>query len=135
MGGGRFKPADHAKGDASTIGGYMAVHDRPAAFEGRDGLSYSVGIEAAETGDPAAPWGGYLLFLRWRRVGEQGVEGHVETDFLARGASEADVIAAVGRMSLRDVQRALDALLHEEAGAERRWWDAMRDEDDDRGED
>jgi hypothetical protein len=38
-------------------------------------------------------------------------------------------------MSLRDVQRALDELLHEGAAAERRWWDAMRDEDDDRGED
>ena len=31
---GQFRPADHSKGDANTIGGYMAVHDRPAAFEG-----------------------------------------------------------------------------------------------------
>ena len=120
---------------ALAAAGATAQDDRPAAFEGRDGLSYSVSIEAAETGDAAAPWGGYLLFLRWRRVGEQGVEGHVETGFLARGASEADVIAAVGRLSLRDVQRALDDLLRAHSGDERRWWDAMRDEDDDRGED
>ena len=29
---------------AGAIGGYMAVHDRPAAFEGSDGMSYSVEI-------------------------------------------------------------------------------------------
>ena len=34
----------------------MAVHDRPAAFEGSDGFSYSVEIMAEETGDAAAPW-------------------------------------------------------------------------------
>lgn len=108
----------------------MAVHDRPAAFEGRDGLSYSVSIEAAETGDPRAPWGGYLLFLRWRRVGEQGIEGHVETPFLARGDSPEVVVAEVGRMSLGAVQAELDAVLRDRARGERRWWDAMRDDDD-----
>jgi hypothetical protein len=40
----RYRPPDHSKGDESTIGGYMAVHDRPAAFEGSDGFSYSVEI-------------------------------------------------------------------------------------------
>ena len=39
-----YRPPDHSKGDESTIGGYMAVHDRPAAFEGSDGFSYSVEI-------------------------------------------------------------------------------------------
>jgi hypothetical protein len=34
----RFRQPDHSKGDASTIGGYAAVHDRPAAFEGSDGF-------------------------------------------------------------------------------------------------
>ena len=31
----------------------MAVHGRPAAFEGSDGMSYSVAIEADATGDSA----------------------------------------------------------------------------------
>ena len=43
---GRFIPPDHSKGDESTLGGYMAVHARPAAFEGSDGMSYSVEILA-----------------------------------------------------------------------------------------
>ena len=36
---GKHLPPDHDLGDANTIGGYMAVHARPAAFEGRDGMS------------------------------------------------------------------------------------------------
>ena len=46
----RFLPADHSKGDERTIGGYAAVHARPAAFEGRDGLSYSVEIMSDPVG-------------------------------------------------------------------------------------
>ena len=42
-----------SKGDESTIGGYAAVHDRPAAFEGSDGFSYSVELMTEETGDRA----------------------------------------------------------------------------------
>ena len=38
----QFLPADHARGDANTIGGYAEVHGRPAAFEGSDGMAYSV---------------------------------------------------------------------------------------------
>ncbi|HJU66261.1 MAG TPA: hypothetical protein VJ596_11315, partial [Gemmatimonadaceae bacterium] len=80
---GRFLPPDHSKGDEKTIGGYMAVHARPAAFEGSDGLSYSVEIETDETGDPVNAHGAYLLFVRWGR-GDPKVSGHLETDFLAR---------------------------------------------------
>ena len=48
----RFVPPDHSKGDEATIGGYAAVHDRPAAFEGSDGFSYSVEMMAEETEMP-----------------------------------------------------------------------------------
>ena len=34
-----------ARATQSTIGGYAAVHGRPAAFEGSDGFSYSVEID------------------------------------------------------------------------------------------
>ena len=37
----QFRQPDHSKGDANTLGGYIAVHDRPAAFEGADGFSYT----------------------------------------------------------------------------------------------
>src|SRR5215207_7562036 len=126
-----FHPADHSKGDANTVGGYAAVHARPAAFEGSDGYSYSVEVCADATGDPAAPWGGYLLFLRWRRLGAQGVEGHLESDFLAYGATEAEALAATGRLPLQEARTRLEALVAERRDASapaRRWWDVMRDE-------
>ena len=128
----RFHPADHSKGDANTVGGYAAVHARPPAFEGADGMSYSVELCADETGDAAAPWGAYLLFLRWRRVGEPGIAGHLETDFVVRGGSEAEVLGAIGRMPLRTVKASLDTLIRKsDAGVPRRkWWDVMRDEDE-----
>jgi hypothetical protein len=125
---GRFLPADHSRGDEGTIGGYMAVHDRPAAFEGSDGLSYSVAIEAAETGEPepSRRWGGFLLFLRWRRVGEQGVEGHLETDFLAWGDTAEAAIAATGALPLADVQMLLERRL--QRGMRGRPWRDARDD-------
>ena len=70
---GRFLPPDHSRGDANTIGGYAAVHARPAAFEGSDGMSYSVEIAVDDTGTADQPFGAYLLFLRWRRIGAQGI--------------------------------------------------------------
>jgi hypothetical protein len=129
----RHLPADHSLGDANTIGGYAAVHARPAAFEGADGCSYSVEIVADATPDAAdGAWGAYLLFVRWRRYGEPGAEGHLETPYLAYGPAEADARAAVAAMPLSAVRDALDALVRERVGGEprRRWWDAMRDEGD-----
>ena len=128
---GRHLPADHSRGDANTIGGYMAVHDRPAAFEGSDGLSYSVEICTDETGERDRPFGAYFLFLRWRRIGEAAVEGHVETDFLAHGGTDADARARIGTMKLSEVRDVLEAALRarQSGDSRRRWWDAMRDED------
>jgi hypothetical protein len=125
---GRFLPPDHSKGDERTLGGYIAVHDRPAAFEGSDGLSYSVSIEVSETGEPATPYGAYIVFVRWGR-GDPRVTGHLETDFLARAASEAEARAAVGALSLADTKRMLDALIREHSPQPTRpWWEAMHDE-------
>ncbi len=125
----QFKPADHSKGDANTIGGYRAVHDRPAAFEGPDGYSYSVELVAEPTGEPDDPWAGWILFVKWARVGAQTPEGHLETDYLVHGASEAEVLRQLGALSLSDVRQHLDALVAHRSGsaAPRRWWDAMRE--------
>ncbi|MGQ0639275.1 MAG: hypothetical protein ACT4P6_00650 [Gemmatimonadaceae bacterium] len=127
----RFLQPDPSKGDPNTIGGYMAVHDRPAAFEGSDGMSYSVAIESDATGEPRRPWGAYFLFMRWRRVGPQSVEGHLETDYLAFGSTAADASAALGNMSLAEVRSQLERLIVAQAKDERparKWWDAMRDD-------
>ena len=129
---GQHLPPDHGRGDANTIGGYAAVHGRPAAFEGPDGLSYSVEIVTAPTGQPDRPWGAYLLFVQWARIGATSPSGHVETDFLAESDSEADARAVVAAMSLGEVRAALHGALAERAEGTptRRWWDAMRDDGD-----
>lgn len=126
---GRFLQPDHSKGDEKTLGGYMAVHARPAAFEGSDGMSYSVDIGTDSTGDPDAPVGAYLLFIRWS-PGEPGVSGHLETDFLFRGGSERSVREATGAMPLDEVKKTLDALLADRAPTQltRPWWEVMKDD-------
>jgi hypothetical protein len=126
----RFQPPDHSKGDDSTIGGYAAVHARPAAFEGSDGYSYSVEIMTEETPDAGAPWAAYFLFVKWARLGAQTPEGHLETDYLLTSATEADARAALGETPLLEVKALLDRLIASRSGRAptRRWWDAMRDE-------
>ena len=111
----------------------MAVHARPAAFDGADGMPYSVDIAVDDTGELADDrYGAYLLFLRWRRIGPPGVDTHLETDYLARAATAAAARAAVEAMRLHDAKAHLDALVRARFGeGGRRWYDAMRDEGDD----
>ena len=110
----------------------MAVHARPAAFDGPDGMPYSVDILTDETGDAKRPYAAFLLFMKWRRMGEPGIDAHIETDFLAYGNSVDEARAALGKMPLDDVKTMLDDLVRGKADKpERRWWDAMRDEGND----
>jgi hypothetical protein len=129
----QFREPDFSKGDPNTLAGYMAVHDRPAAFEGSDGFSYSVEILADEDHDAgdAGRWGAYLFFVRWARVGASSPEGHLESDILERGETESSARAAVGALRLGDVKRVLDELIARVPGGppKRKWWDAMAAED------
>jgi hypothetical protein len=104
---GRHLPPDHSKGDEKTIGGWMAVHDRPAAFEGSDGLSYTVQIEVDETADARAPFAAYFVFVRWSR-GEPRVTGHRESPYLTKGGTADEARARLGAQSLESAKRALD---------------------------
>ena len=124
---GQFLPADHSKGDANTIGGYMAVHNRPAAFEGSDSASYSVEIVTDTSDESERPFAAYLLFVRWRQ-GDPVASGHLETDFLALGKTEAEARAAVGAMQLSQVKSILDELIKKRNAEQRPWWEAMRQE-------
>jgi hypothetical protein len=124
---GQFLPGDHSKGDPNTIGGYMAVHARPAAFEGSDGASYSVEIVADSTGDKERPFGAYLLFVRWRE-GDPVASGHLETEFLAYGASEEEARQSVGALRLNDVKAQLDKLIVAKKAELKPWWESMRHE-------
>lgn len=105
-----FAPPDHDAGDPNTVGGYRAVHGRPAAFEGRDGAAYSVEIVTDETGDRAAPFAAYLLFVRWGR-GDPVAAGHLETPYLAFAPSASAAASEVGGMRLSEARRLLDELI------------------------
>ena len=124
---GRFIPPDHSKGDPNTVGGYRAVHDRPAAFEGTDGASYSVEILTDETGDKQQPFAAYLLFVRWG-TGDPVASGHLETEFLSFAATEDEARRLVGEMKLSDAKAKLDELIRGAKSSETTWWDAMRRE-------
>jgi hypothetical protein len=124
---GQFLPADHSKGDANTIGGYMAVHDRPAAFEGSDGASYSVEIVTDASGDKTRPFAAYLLFVRWRQ-GDPVASGHLETEFLAFADTEDGARKLVGAMMLNEVKARLDDLIKAKRSEQPPWWDAMHQE-------
>ena len=123
----RFLPAEHAKGDESTVGGYEAVHGRPASFDGPDGCAYSVAclvdaLDAAgvaravaeaeagagnASGRGDAAFGAYFLFLRWRRIGEEGVDGHIESDFLEFAATGDDALLRLGAWPVARAQAVL----------------------------
>lgn len=104
----RFLPADHSQGDETTVGGYEAVHQRPASFDGPDGLAYSIArLVDPLHDDPRGPFGAYLMFLRWRRLGEEGVEGHYETEYLEFGATTSE---AMDRLGAWPIARAQDLL-------------------------
>lgn len=107
----RFLSPDHAKGDERTIGGYAAVHSRPVALEGRDGFSYSVEIMIDRTDDVSRPFGAYFLFLQWKKMGSQGIAGHLESDILTTNTNSTAARTALGAMLISDVQRILDDLI------------------------
>lgn len=125
---GQFKPPQPEKGDANTIGGYMAVHGRPAAFEGSDGASYSVEIVTDVGNEEEPPYGAYLLFVRWRAHDPVAI-GHLETDFLAMGRKEEEVRATVGKLTLNEVKALLDKLIASRKAELLAWSAAMGQED------
>jgi hypothetical protein len=129
---GQFKQPDFTKGDPNTLGGYMAVHDRPAAFEGSDGFSYSVEILADDEHIETDRWGGYLFFIRWARIGASSPEGHLESDILARAPTEREARERIAALALTEVKHVLDELIaRSPSGApKRKWWDAMAAEED-----
>jgi hypothetical protein len=127
---GRFLPPDHDAGDANTVGGYRAVHARPAAFEAKDGAAYSVEIVADEVREPEGRYGAYLLFVRWRH-GDPVAEGHLETKYIAFGDTLDAARDALGRMPLNEAKRTLDALVDADSQPSRPWYEAMNDTPDD----
>lgn len=93
-----------------TLGGYMELHDRAAAFTGSDGLPYSVALWVDEEPDARGRFGGALLFVRWTMSGD-APEGHHESDYIVWGETPDDAKERLGALSLYDVKALLDELI------------------------
>ena len=90
-----------------TLGGYMAKHERAAAFGGSDGQPYSVAVYIEDAPDERGMYGAALLFVRWSPAGDRPV-GHLETPPLAWGRTAAEAEDRIKVLSLYDVKAALD---------------------------
>ncbi len=93
----------------ATLGGYLSEHERPPAFAGPDGASYTVEIIAEPVGsEDGGPWTAYLFFLQWR--GGEPV-GHVESEYLAEAEAEESARAELEKLTLHEVKAILDKLV------------------------
>ena len=98
----------------STLGGYLAVHDRPPAFAGLDRQPYTVSVEVEKRANLRAPWIAYLVFPCWAETG-LGIVGHVETPVLWEGRAHAEVEELVGQTPLTRVKELLDEAIRRRA--------------------
>jgi hypothetical protein len=103
----RLNPVPPDDADETTLGGYMAIHGRAAAFEASDGEPYTVGIETDASGDPENPVAAYFVFIRWARTGT-AIMGHRTTGDLASAATEDEARAALEAWPLARVRALLD---------------------------
>jgi hypothetical protein len=93
--------------DDTTLGGYQQIHGRPPAFGAPDGQAYSVDTFADDTAtDGSRRYGAALLFVRWS--GGERPAGHLETDYLAFGATPEEALATVLALTLEQVKAHLD---------------------------
>jgi hypothetical protein len=91
--------------DDTTLGGYQQVHGRPPAFGAPDGQAYSVATFAGDADEPGR-YGAALLFVRWDEAARP--VGHLETDYLAYGATPEEAQAPLLALSLAEVKAHLD---------------------------
>ena len=103
----RLNPDTPEGADEGTLGGYTAIHGRAAAFEGSDGEPYTAAVETERSAEVDGRWAAYLVFLRWAASGT-AVMGHLETEDLAWGRSEAEARAALEAFPLGRIRAVLD---------------------------
>ena len=65
--------------------------------------------------DAQGRYGAALLFVRWSDAGDRPV-GHLETDYLFRGATPADALTPLLALTLQDVKHHLDACIEGREG-------------------
>jgi hypothetical protein len=101
--------AEVAAPDA-TLGGYMKVHTRPAAFEGSDGQPYTVDLDTEPIGNSGQEFAAFFVFLRWAETGA-GIMAHLLSEDVARGPTEAEARSGALELSLYEVKAELDAAI------------------------
>lgn len=99
-----------------TLGGYIELHDRVPAFEGRDGQPYTVDVDVEATGEPDRPYAAFLVFIRWAATGA-GIMDHAESGDIAAGESEEEAKRAALDLSLYEVKAELDAAIERRRAA------------------
>jgi hypothetical protein len=100
-----------------TLGGYLTVHGRAAAFQGCDGEPYTAAVELDESGDPEAPWAAYMVFVRWAQTGT-AVMGHLETEDLVAADTEDAAREALEGLPLAAVRALLDETIRRKRSEE-----------------
>lgn len=103
--------------DDSTLGGYLKAHDRAPAFEGSDGFAYSAAVYVDDEADAGGRHGGAVLFVRWATEGDRPV-GHLESPFVAFGATIEEAMAGVHALTLHDVKDLLERAIVADRGRE-----------------
>jgi len=101
--------------DDLTFGGYLDKHERPPAFEGSDGESYSAEIYVDREPCDDGRFGAAVLFVRWSRDGTRPA-GHLETEFLAFGRTPEEAGANLRPLTLYEVKERLDGLIEGRKG-------------------
>ncbi len=91
------------------------MHERPPAFAGSDGQSYSVGAFVDDAPDARGRYGAALLFVRWSAAGDRPV-GHLESDYLYWGGTPAEALAPLLALSLAEVKQHLDRCIERQGG-------------------
>ncbi len=116
----RLNPIAPEGVDDTTLGGYPAVHGRAPAFEGSDGAPYTVAVEAERAEEGDSHWVAYLVFVRWSENGT-AIMGHLETEDLAEGASEAEARTHLEELPLSRVKAILDEAILRKRQDEAEW--------------
>ena len=106
----RALTGEEADAQDLTLGGYVEKHDRVPAFEGPDGMPYTVDVDTEETGDPGRPWVAFFMFIRWAATGA-GIMDHVESGDVAAGATEDAARQGAYDLTLYEVKAELDGAI------------------------
>lgn len=91
-----------------TLGGYIALHNRPPAFSGCDQQPYTVDIDVEATDEIERPYAAFLVFIRWAETGA-GIMAHTESGNVAYGSSPDAARAAALDLTLYEIKSELDA--------------------------